>query len=81
VIGAERLARGSFLSRRFAYGQTVGLMRERPRPLAARQALASAAGALTATAQRRPALAMERAVRAAENLGVLYGSTSPRLIA
>jgi hypothetical protein len=29
----------------------------------------------------REALAMERAVRAAENLGVLYASTSPRRIA
>jgi hypothetical protein len=38
-------------------------------------------GALAATARRRDALFMERAVRAAENAGVLYGSTSPRRIA
>jgi len=46
-----------------------------------RQALSSGAGAVVAAAQRRDALFMERAVRAAENAGVLYGSTSPRRIA
>jgi hypothetical protein len=81
VIPAERLTRGSFVRRRFAFGTTVGMRRERPRRLAARQALASAGGALAAAASGRRALAMERAVRAAENAGVLYGSTRPRLIA
>jgi hypothetical protein len=49
--------------------------------VAASQALASGAGALIAVAGRRDALAMERAVRASENLGVLYASTRPRRIA
>jgi hypothetical protein len=49
--------------------------------LAAGQALSSGLGALAATARGEQALAMERAVRAAENAGVLYGSTRPRLIA
>lgn len=71
VIPADRLTRGSFLRRRFAFGATLGLREGRPRGLAARQALSSAAGALAAAAQGRQALAMERAVRAAENAGVL----------
>jgi hypothetical protein len=53
--------------------------RARPRPLAARQALSSGAGAVAALGRQK--LFMERAVRAAENLGVLYGSTRPRRIA
>jgi hypothetical protein len=81
VIPAERLTRGSFIRRRFAFGTTLGMRRERSRGLAARQALASGGGALLAAAGGRRALAMERAVRAAENAGVLYGSTRPRLIA
>jgi GT2 family glycosyltransferase len=81
VIPAERLTRGSFLRRRFAFGTALGLRRGRAPGLAARQMLASAAGAAVAAAGGKEALAMERAVRAAENAGVLYGSTRPRLIA
>jgi glucosyl-dolichyl phosphate glucuronosyltransferase len=81
VIPAARLTRGSFLRRRFAYGATLGMRRARPLPLAGRQMLSSSAGALVAAAGRRDALLMERAVRAAENAGVLYGSTRPRRIA
>ena len=81
VIPADRLTRGSFIRRRFAFGTTVGMRRERARGLAARQALSSGGGALLAALSGRRALAMERAVRAAENAGVLYGSTRPRLIA
>jgi hypothetical protein len=73
VIPAERLTRGSFLRRRFAYGATLGVRGARPRRLAARQAASSAAGAVAAAASGRDALFMERAVRAAENLGVLLG--------
>jgi hypothetical protein len=79
VIPPERLTRGSFLRRRFAYGRTLGVRRARPRSLAARQALSSGAGAVAALGRQK--LFMERAVRAAENLGVLYGSTRPRRIA
>jgi GT2 family glycosyltransferase len=71
VIPPERLTRASFLRRRFWFGAALGMRRGRPGVMAARQALASGAGALMATAARRDALAMERAVRAAENLGVL----------
>jgi glycosyltransferase involved in cell wall biosynthesis len=81
VIPAERLTRGSFLRRRFAFGTALGMRRGRPRGLAARQAVVSSAGALIAGVAGRQALAMERAVRAAENLGVLYASTRPRRIA
>src|SRR3954447_10431052 len=48
VIPAERLTRGSFLRRRFAFGQALGGRGGRGRALAGRQALASAAGALVA---------------------------------
>src|SRR3954471_21808061 len=71
VIPASRLTRLSFLQRRFAFGAALGLRGGRSRALAARQALSSAAGAAAAAASGREALAMERAVRAAENLGVL----------
>ena len=81
VIPPERLTRGSFLHRRFAYGRSLGVRGARGRGHALRQTLSSGAGALVAAAQRRDGLFMERAVRAAENAGVLYGSTSPRRIA
>jgi hypothetical protein len=79
VIPPERLTRASFVRRRFAYGQALGLRRARSRRLAARQALSSGLGTLATLG--RGQLFMERAVRAAENLGVLYGSTRPRRIA
>jgi hypothetical protein len=81
VIPAERLTRASFVRRRFAFGVTLGMRNGRGPAIAARQALGSAAGALAATAQGDQARAMERAVRAAENAGVVYGSTRPRLMA
>lgn len=81
VIPAERLTRRSFLRRRFAYGRALGARRGRTRALAARQAASSALGALVAALRRQDSLLMERAVRAAENAGVLYGSTRPRRIA
>jgi glucosyl-dolichyl phosphate glucuronosyltransferase len=76
VIGPERLTRGSFLRRRFAFGRALGSRGGRPWPLAARQAIVSGAGAVAATARGDQARAMERAVRAAENTGVL--ATAPR---
>ena len=81
VISPERLTRCAFARRRFAYGAALGLRRARPRRHAVRQALSSGAGAALAAASSRQALFMERAVRAAENAGVLYGSTRPRLMA
>lgn len=81
VIPQARLTRGSFIRRRFAYGATLGIRGARPLPLATRQMLSSSAGALAAAARGRDALLMERVVRAAENAGVVYGSTRPRRIA
>jgi GT2 family glycosyltransferase len=77
VIPAERLTRGSFVRRRFAFGRALGMRGGRGRPLAARQVLASGAGVLTAAARGDQALAMERAVRAAENAGVLAARRRP----
>src|SRR4051812_10078580 len=71
VIPPQRLTRASFIRRRFWFGAALGLRRGRPPALAARQALASSAGAVAAAVTQRDELAMERAVRAAENLGVL----------
>ena len=73
VIPRARLTRGSFLRRRFAYGRALGVRRARPLSLSIRQGLSSGAGALIAAISRRDALMMERAVRSAENLGVLAG--------
>jgi hypothetical protein len=71
VIPPERLTRASFLRRRFAFGAALGLRGGRDRTAALRQAAVSGAGALAAAASGKEALAMERAVRAAENAGVV----------
>ena len=71
VIPAERMTRASFVRRRFAFGAALGLRHGRPVAVAARQALVSGVGAATAFVAGREALAMERAVRGAENAGVL----------
>ena len=81
VIGPDRLSRRSFLERRFAFGRALGARRGRPPGLAAREAATTALGALAATGSGDGAHAMERAVRAAENLGVVYASIRPRRIA
>jgi len=78
VIPAQRLTRRSFLRRRFQFGVSLGSRARRPRGLAARRMLASGAGALLTL---DPRLRMDRAVRAAENAGALYGSIRPRRIA
>jgi GT2 family glycosyltransferase len=78
VIPPERLTRRSFLERRYAFGVALGMRRGRGRATAARAALGAAAGALVTG---DPALRMDRAVRAAENAGALYGSIRPRRIA
>ena len=71
VIPPERLRPAWFAARRFRYGATLGLRGARSRRLAARQALSSGIGAAVATARGDRRLAVERAVRAAENAGVL----------
>lgn len=76
VIPAKRLTRASFLRRRFAYGVTLGVRRARPLRLTARQAISSSAGTVVALGRKK--LVMERAVRAAENLGVLWGLMRPK---
>jgi GT2 family glycosyltransferase len=71
VIPAERLTRGSFIKRRYAFGKALGARGGRPRALAARQVATATAGALMAAVQRNDRKLMERAVRGAENLGAL----------
>lgn len=71
VIPPERLTRRSFLRRRFAYGVALGLRGGRGRGPALRRTLVSASGAVAAQVRGHDALAMERAVRAAENAGVV----------
>jgi glycosyltransferase involved in cell wall biosynthesis len=78
VIPPERLTRRSFIERRFQFGVALGMRRGRARGLAARRALAGIAGTLMT---RDPRLRMDRAIRAAENAGALYGSIRPRRIA
>ena len=73
VIPAERLTRGSFIRRRFAYGRALGMRDGRSASLALRQAASSGPGAVAAVVLGRQKLFMERAVRTAENLGVLAG--------
>src|SRR3954468_11365345 len=78
VIPADRLTRRSFLKRRFAFGRALGMRGGRSRGPAARQAITSAAGTLAAAATGDQVLAMERAVRAAENAGVLAAPLKAR---
>jgi glycosyltransferase involved in cell wall biosynthesis len=78
VIPASRLTRRSFTRRRFAYGRTIGVRRARPLGLALRQAATSGPGALVALARRDQTRFMERAVRAAENAGVVAGTLRRR---
>jgi hypothetical protein len=73
VIPAERLTRRSFVRRRFAYGRALGARGGRGLSRAARQLATSAPGAAVAFARRDQKLFMERAVRSAENAGVLAG--------
>lgn len=71
VIAAERMRRTSFLRRRYAFGASLGARRARTRAEAARQAVSSAAGSVAAAATRDQRLLMARAMRVAENAGVL----------
>jgi hypothetical protein len=73
VVPRERLNRAALLRRRFLYGATLGARRARSPVLAARQGASSAVGAPVAAAKGDERLAMERAMRAAENAGVLAG--------
>ena len=71
VIPASRLTRRAFVGRRFAYGAALGLRGGRARRAALRQALSSAAGVPVAALRRDERTLMARAVRVAENVGVL----------
>jgi hypothetical protein len=73
VIPADRLTRRSFVRRRFAYGRALGRRGGRNAVPAIRQIATSGPGVLVALARRDPKLFMERAVRTAENAGVLAG--------
>jgi glycosyltransferase involved in cell wall biosynthesis len=74
IIPVERLSRRSFVRRRFAYGRALGKRRGRSARAAVRQLATSGPGAIVALARRDGRLFMERAVRAAENAGVLAGT-------
>jgi glycosyltransferase involved in cell wall biosynthesis len=73
VIPADRLTRRSFVKRRFAYGRALGARGGRGAGRSLRQIVTSGAGAVVALARRDQKLFMERAVRTAENAGVLAG--------
>jgi glucosyl-dolichyl phosphate glucuronosyltransferase len=73
VIPADRLTRRSFVKRRFAYGRALGARGGRGPGRSLRQIATSGPGALVALARRDQKLFMERAVRTAENAGVLAG--------
>ena len=73
VIPAARLTRRSFVRRRFAYGRALAARNGRGRGTALRQVATSGPGAIVALAGGDQKLFMERAVRAAENAGVVVG--------
>jgi GT2 family glycosyltransferase len=71
VIPAERISPAAIARRRFRYGATLGARRARPRGFALKTAVRAAAGVVPALLLRDRPKAVERAVRAAENAGVL----------
>jgi glycosyltransferase involved in cell wall biosynthesis len=71
VIPAERVRRRAFVRRRYAYGRTLGRRGARSRSVALRRVARSGPGALAALIRGDGAKFMERAVRTAENAGVL----------
>ncbi|HEV7804255.1 MAG TPA: polysaccharide deacetylase family protein [Solirubrobacteraceae bacterium] len=75
VPAAQSLTPGRLLRRRWRYGARMAVADDRSQPaaVALTQALSSAAGAAAAAARRHPALALERAARATQNLGSLVG--------
>jgi glycosyltransferase involved in cell wall biosynthesis len=73
VIPADRLTRRAFVRRRFAYGHALGARGGRGAWRAARQVATSGPGAVVAALRGDQKRFMERAVRAAENVGVLTG--------
>jgi hypothetical protein len=78
VIPAERLTRASFIQRRYAFGKALGARGGRSPALAARQVAFAAGGVVAAAARGDDVKLMERAVRGAENAGVLFGATTAR---
>ena len=78
VIAATRLTRRAFVKRRFAYGRALGTRGGRSLARAARQLATSGPGAVAALATGDQRLFMERAVRAAENAGVLAAKARRR---
>lgn len=77
-VAADRLVRRAFLARRMAYGAVLGARGGRTRRRALRQALSSGVGAPLAAARGDERLAMERATRLAENVGVLLAPLAAR---
>jgi len=71
VVPESRVTKSGVLERRFHYGATLGARRARSLAVALRQASTSALGAAIAAARRDEPLAMERAMRAVENAGVI----------
>jgi hypothetical protein len=73
VIPAERLTRWSFIRRRYAYGRALGARNGRAAGNAVRQIYRSGPASLVALARGDSKKFMERAVRTAENVGVVAG--------
>ncbi len=73
VVAPSRATRRELLRRRLRYGATLRVRGRRSLPVALRQATLSTIGAPVAAAQGDEPLAMERAMRAAENAGVVAG--------
>ncbi len=73
VIPASRLTRRSFVERRYAFGKALGARGGRPKGFAAGQVALAGAGTVLAALSGNQKKTMERAVRAAENAGVVMG--------
>jgi peptidoglycan/xylan/chitin deacetylase (PgdA/CDA1 family) len=74
-MAAERLVDDAHpLRRAYRYGTRTGIAGSRPRGVALKQGAKSAAGAVAAAVQGKRAEALERAARAAENLGAVSQS-------
>jgi len=71
VVPESRVTRVGVLERRFHYGATLGARRDRSFAVALRHASTAALGAAIAAARSDEPVAMERAMRAVENAGVI----------
>jgi hypothetical protein len=77
LLAGDRLTRSALIARRYRYGASLRARDARGAGVAIRQLARSAPGAVIAALRGDGTRAMERAMRAAENVGALAGPPPP----